>query len=315
MIKKMLKLSAVLSVMVATFLGTPMVQAQTAGLGPYGDIDGYYTWEINGKGWTVYSQNGYSWVYDDYGNRTYLDSYGNKLYGVTQAAAKTIAEMKLTYNSTVGGVSIYQNPDGKLYTVDSNGYLTLYGGGSVSPTTPVTKNDLIVKYVFNSADGYIVYQDVNGKYWFFGEGYYPYRYWGNSTGSHWEPGNADRVFRYSYVSSDGHTLYSDDAGRLWYFENDKAYLYSGKGKGFNPTPSSDVDYSRTNTMWVDGQTKVVHVGEYWQAPTWVSWSPEGMHLIGWDYAEGTGYVRWKPGAYIKNTGNDLSLYPVYHWGN
>jgi hypothetical protein len=36
-----------------------------------------------------------------------------------------------------------------------------------------------------------------------------------------------------------------------------------------------------------------------------------MHRIGWDYAENTGYVRWKPGAYIKNTGNDLSLYPVY----
>ena len=311
------KLSAVLTAALAFFLVMMPVKAAVTGGGPYGDIDGPYTWEVNGKGWTIYSQNGYSWVYDDYGNRTYLDSYGNKLYGVTQAAAKTISEMKLTYNSTVGGVTIYQNPDGKLYTVDANGYLSLYGNPGAPVNPPAGGNDLVVKYAFNSADGYIVYKDPYGTLWFFGEGYYPTHYWGNSTGSYWTAGNPDHVFRYAGVSQDGHTLYRDDAGRLWWFANDTAHLYNGKGTGFNPNPKpapgGDVDYNHTNTMWADGQSSVVYVGQYWVAPSRVSWSPDGMHLIGWDYAEGTGYVRWKPGAYIKNTGSDLALYPVYGW--
>ena len=170
-----------------------------------------------------------------------------------------------------------------------------------------------MKYAFNSADGYIVYRDPYGNLWFFGEGYFPTHYWGNSYGSYQTSGNPDRIFRYAYVA-DGHTLYRDDAGRLWWFENNTAHLYSGSGGGGGSTPApggSDVDWTRTNTMWADGQTSVVYVGQYWIAPKTVSWAPDGMHLIGWDYAENTGYVRWKPGAYIKNTGNDLSLYPVY----
>lgn len=292
--------SAAFAAFAMMFIIARPVQAQTQGGGPYGDIDGYYTWEINGKGWTVYSQNGYSWVYDDYGNRTYLDSYGNKLYNVTAAAARTISEMKLTYNSTVSGVTVYQNPEGKLYTVDANGRLSSWGGGY----TPSGK-DLVVKYVFNSADGYIVYQDPYGKLWFFGDGYYPYAYWGSSVGSHWESGHPNRVFRYAYVA-DNHTLYSDDAGRLWWFENDAAHQYHPGGFKPTPTPSG-----KTNTMWVDGKTVTVSVGQSWQAPTYVSWVPDGMRLIGWDYAEGTGYARWKPGQWIQNTGSDLALYPVY----
>ena len=62
--------AALCAVVAMAFMVTP-TKAETKGLGPWGDIDGYYTWQINGKGWTVYSQNGYSWVYDDYGNRTY----------------------------------------------------------------------------------------------------------------------------------------------------------------------------------------------------------------------------------------------------
>lgn len=309
--RMMFKLTAAAAAFLSTLIFMTPVQANTTGGGPYGDIDGAYTWEINGKGWTVYSQNGYSWIYDDYGNRTYLDAYGNRLYGVTAAAARTITEMKLTYNSTVSGVNVYQNPDGKLYTVDANGRLYAYG----SSPAPVSGNDIVVRYAFNSADGYIVYKDPNGTLWFFGEGYFPTHYWGNSYGSYQTGGHPDHVFRYAGVA-DGHTLYRDDAGRLWWFANDTAHLYSGKGSGggSTPTPSgSDVDWKHTNTMWADGQSSTVYVGQYWVAPTRVSWAPDGMHLIGWDYAEGTGYVRWKPGAYIKNTGNDLSLYPVYSW--
>ena len=72
-----------------------------------------------------------------------------------------------------------------------------------------------------------------------------------------------------------------------------------------------MDYSRANTLSADGKSWTVYVGQYWQAPSSVSWTPAGTKLIGWDYAEGTGYVRWKPGAYIQNTGNDLTLYAVY----
>jgi hypothetical protein len=309
--RMMAKFTALAAAFLSTLLFTTPVQANTAGGGPYGDIDGYYTWEINGKGWTVYSQNGYSWVYDDSGNRNYLDAYGNRLYGVTPAAARTITELKLTYNSTQGGVTVYQNPDGKLYTVDANGIVYAYGTAPVTP--PVSGNDLVVRYAFNSADGYIVYKDPYGNLWFFGEGYFPIHYWGTSAGSYQTAGNPDRIFRYAYVA-DGHTLYRDDAGRLWWFENDTAHLYNGKGQGFNPTPApsgTDVDWKHTNTMWADGKSSTVYVGQFWVAPTTVSWCPEGTHLLGWDYAEGTDYVRWHPGAAIRNTGNDLTLYPVY----
>ncbi len=317
MLKKLLSglFMSVSAMFIVFSLGTTPVLAQTNGGGPWGDIDGYYTWEINGKGWTIYSQNGYSWVYDDYGNRTYLDSYGNKLYNVSAAAAKTISEMKLTYYTRSGNVDVYKNPNGNLYTVDVNG--RLYNFGTVPSGQTVGKNDLVVKYAFNSADGYIVYRDMNGVLWFFGEGYYPYHYWGNSMGSYQTSGHPDKVFRYAYISSDNHPIYSDDAGRMWWFDESGAHLYSNGG-GKTPSGqvnpgSQNVDWTRTNTMWVDGKTSVVYVGQYWAAPNSVSWCPDGMHLIGWDYAENTGYVRWKPGQFIKNTGSDLALYPVYSY--
>ena len=306
--KPLLNFVSIVAAVLFLFISMTPVQAQTQGGGPYGDIDGYYTWEINGKGWTIYSQNGYSWVYDDYGNRTYLDAGGNKLPGVSLAAARTIAEMRLTYYTTSNGVYVYSNPDGKLYTVDNNGYLYNYGS---SPVTPAGKYDLVVTYVYTSSEGLDIFKDINGNLWYFGDGYYPYAYWGTNAGSYWKAGVSNRIFRYAYIA-DGHTLYRDDAGRLWWFENQSAHLYSGGG-GFNPkpTPGGDVDYNHSNTMCVDGKNVVVYVGQYWQAPTYVSWAPDGMHLIGWDYAENTGYVRWKPGASIKNTGSDLYLYPVY----
>lgn len=156
------KLTAVSAAVLSVMLFMTPVQAQVTGGGPYGDIDGYYTWEINGKGWTVYSQNGYSWVYESNGARTYLDSYGNKLYGVTPAAARTITEMKLTYNSTVNGTTVYQNPNGALYTVDANGRIYAYGASPAPAPAPVSGRDIVVKYAFNSADGYVVYKDPNG---------------------------------------------------------------------------------------------------------------------------------------------------------
>ncbi len=308
-------LAAACAVVALTGFVTP-AYAQVNGGGPYGDIDGYYTWEVNGKGWTVYSQDGYSWIYDDAGRRIYLDAYGNQLNGATAAAARTITQYNLTYYNTINGVTVYSNPDGKLYTVDNNGILAVYNSGTPS-NPPVNTNDLVVKYAFNSADGYIVYRDPFGKLWFFGEDYFPTHYWGNSTGSYQTSGHPDRVFRYAYVSPDGHTLYRDDAGRLWWFANDTAHLYSGQGGGTKPAPSpsnpgsGNVDYTRTNVMDCQGVRSTVYVGQYWVTPTTVSWAPDGMKLIGWDYAENTGYARWKPGAYIKNTGSDLYLYPVY----
>ena len=77
--KAFIRFMAAACAVVAVASTSVSVSAKTEGLGPWGDIDGYYTWQINGKGWTVYSQNGYSWVYDDYGHRTYLDAYGNRL--------------------------------------------------------------------------------------------------------------------------------------------------------------------------------------------------------------------------------------------
>jgi len=315
MIRRMLfKSAAVTAAFLCALMFMTPVQAQVTGGGPYGDIDGYYTWEVNAKGWTIYSQNGYSWVYEGNGSRTYLDVYGNKLYGASPAAAKTITDMRLMYHSTVNGVMVYKGPDGNLYTVDNNGGVYSHGSAPAPAPAPAPAaggRDLVVRYAFNSADGYVVYQDGNGKYWFFGEGYYPTHYWGNSIGSYQTTGHPDKIFRYA-GPADGHILYRDDAGRLWYFENDTAYLYRSNGYNPNVKPAeTGVDTSRSNTMWADGRSTTVYVGQYWQAPTWVSWCPDGMHLIGWDYAEGTGYVRWKPGAYIKNTGNDLSLYPIY----
>jgi hypothetical protein len=308
--KSLSLLSSIAAAVLMVFISMAPVQAQTQGGGPYGDIDGYYTWEINGKGWTIYSQNGYSWVYDDYGNRTYLDAGGNKLPGVNLAAAKTIAQMKLTYYTTSNGVYVYSNPDGKLYTVDSNGYLYNYGTAPTpTPTpTPAGPNDLVVTYVFTSAEGLDIFKDVNGNLWYFGDGYFPYMYWGTSAGSYWRSGVSNRVFRYQFVDS-GHTIYSDSAGRLWYFEKNAAHAYHNGG-GFNPQPTPTPS-GKTNTMYVDGKQSTVSVGQYWQAPSYASWAPDGMRLIGWDYAENTGYARWKPGAYIQNTGSDLYLYPVY----
>jgi hypothetical protein len=284
------------------------VQAQVYGGGPYGDIDGEYTWQINGKGWTIYSQNGYSWVYDDSGRRTYLDSYGNKLDNVTAAAAKSITEMRLTYHSTVNGVTVYENPNGQLYTVDSNGRVNAYG------TTPApVASDLVVTYVYTSADGYNVYRDINGLLWWFSAGGIPNRWYGSNAGAYWRTDVHDYVYRFAYRSPEGYYLYWDDYGRLWWFADGAAHMYSS-GSGFDPSgkpAETNVDYKHTNTMWADGKSVTVYVNQYWQAPTTVSWAPAGMRLIGWDYAEGTGYARWKPGAWIKNTGQDLALYAVY----
>lgn len=314
--KTLFSLSSIIPAFLTLFLSIAPVQAQVQGGGPFGDIDGYYTWEINGKGWTIYSQNGYSWVYDDYGNRTYLDAGGNKLNNVSLAAAKTISEMKLVYYGTYNGTDVYVNPDGRQYTVDYYGHLYPYGSTPTpTPTPEIKPTDLVVTYIYTSAEGLNIYRDCNGLLWYLGEGYYPYRYYGSGAGSYWVSGVPNKVYRYVYTSSDGHPLYRDDAGRLWWFANETAHLYSNApSPAPSPTPSPvnpDVDYKHSNTMMADGKTSVVYVNQYWQAPSTVSWAPDGMRLIGWDYAEGTGYVRWKPGQWIKNTGNDLTLYPVY----
>jgi hypothetical protein len=286
-------------------------QAQVKGGGPYGDIDGYYTWEINGKGWTIYSQDGYSWVYDDYGHRTYLDAYGNKLDNVTAAAAKTITQYRLTYYSTVNGVTVYQNPDGKLYTVDSNGYLSQAGGSTPTPAPSV--NDYTMTYIFTSPNGYNIYQDIHGNYWWFAAGGIPNRWTsGMPAGSYWKEGVGNYTYRFSYKSNEGYYIYVDDYGSTWWFSADGTPHQVTKGSGGGAggfTPG--VDYTRTNTLTVDGRSYVCYVGQYWTAPTTVSWTPAGKKLLGWDYAESTGYVRWKPGTSIKNTGNDLTLYAVY----
>lgn len=315
--KTLLKLTAMAGAVLVMFIIASPVQAQVKGGGPYGDIDGYYTWEINGKGWTIYSQNGYSWVYEDNGTRTYLDSYGNKLYNVTPAAAATIAQYKLTYSGTYNGVDVYANPDGKLYTVSSTGQLTLINGSNPqpAPAPAPTSRDLVVTYVYTSAEGYNIFKDVNGSLWYFADGYYPYRWYGSNAGAYWISGISNRVYRYQYVSPAGNNLYSDDAGRLWWFDNAGAHLYSSGGTpSVNPggkPAETNVDWNHVNTMWADGKSSVVYVNQYWQAPSTVSWTPQGTKLIGWDYAEGTGYARWKPGQWIKNTGSDLALYPVF----
>ena len=270
MVKQMrLKLLAVCAAIMAMLVTTVPAMAAVEGGGPWGDIDGYYTWQINGKGWTIYSQNGYSWVYDDYGNRTYLDSYGNKLDGVSAAAAKTITEMKLTYYSHDNGTVVYTNPDGKLYTVDNNGHVYSYGGSGGGGGEHVP--NYVMYYTFTSADGYNVYRDDYGNSWWFGQGGIPHKYASGSGGGSVTPGGNP----------------------------------SGK------PAETNVDYSRTNVLEADGHKSIVYVGQYWQAPSTVGWAPAGTTLIGWDYAEGTNYVRWKPGAWIKNTGYDLHLFPVY----
>ncbi len=301
----------------AMLLTTVPVMASVEGGGPWGDIDGYYTWEINGKGWTIYSQNGYSWVYDDYGNRTYLDAYGNKLDGVTAAAAKTITEMKLTYYTHDNGMVVYKNPDGKLYTVDNNGRIYSYGGSGGGGGEHVP--NYVMYYTFTSADGYNVYCDDYGNYWWYSAGGIPKRYTGSHDGSYWRTDVHNYTYYYSYRSPEGYYIYRDDYGNTWWFGQGGVphqYTSSGRGGGFNPNPSgkpaeTDVDYSRSNVMEADGRRTTVHVGQYWQAPTTVSWAPASTKLIGWDYAEGTNYVRWAPGAWIKNTGYDLHLFPVY----
>ena len=314
MLKKFLKhTSAAAAAILAAFLIAGPVQAQVKGGGPFGDIEGPYTWEVNGKGWTIYSQNGYSWVYDDYGNRTYLDSYGNKIDDGSTAAARTIAEMHLTYYATVNGTTVYQNPDGKLYTVGNDGHLYPYN--RPNPNPPVSNNDLVVNYVYTAADGKNIFQDVNGNLWYFAYGYFPYRWYGSTAGAYWLNGVSNRIFRYAYVSPQGNSLYYDDNGRLWWFDGNGAHLYSSGG-GFNPSgkpAETNVDWKHSNTMWADGKSSTVYVNQYWQAPSTVSWAPNGMKLIGWDYAESTGYARWKPGQWIKNTGSDLALYPVYSY--
>ena len=305
--------------MIAMLFTVTPVAAATEGGGPWGDIDGYYTWQINGKGWTVYSQNGYSWIYDNYGNRTYLDSYGNQLYGVTQAAAKTITEMKLTYHSTENGVTVYSNPNGILYTVDSNGRLNNYGGGGGGGEHVA---NYVMYYTYTSANGYNVYCDDYGNYWWFSAGGTPNRWTGSSEGSYWRTDVHNYTYYFAFKSSEGYYIYRDDYGNSWWFgAGGVPHKYGGSG-GFNPggnvTPGgsgkpaeTDVDYNHTNVMEANGVRTVVYVGQYWQAPTTVSWAPQGTKLIGWDYAEGTNHVRWKPGEWIKSTGSDLFLYPVY----
>ena len=239
--------------------------AQLNGGGPYGDIDGYYTWEIDRYGRTVYSQNGYDWIYDNYGNRTYI--------------------------STPGSV----------------------------PAPSQSGKDLTVSYQYTSADGFDVYADPNGNLWYFANGYYPYRWYGNDRGSYIVSGVPNRTYYFDFMTSNGTNIYRDDYGNRWWFDNSGAHLYSS-GYAPAPTPTvnpsgkpaeTNVDWSKTATMWVDGKTDVKYVGQYWQAPTTVSWTPAGMRLIGWDYAESTGYARWKPGQWIKNTGSNLALYAVY----
>ena len=314
--KTLLNLSGVVAAVFVVFLLATPTHAQTNGLGPYGDIDGYYTWVINSNGQKVYSQNGRSWIYDNNGNRIYVDSRSNA------DTSKIISQYNLTYYTTENGVAVYRSPEGRLYTIDADGNLAIRS--SVAPVLPASgssapsgqsssvQGDLVVKYVYHAADGSPVYQDPNGNLWYFANGYYPYRYWGGTAGSYWVSGTPDRTFRYSYTA-DGHPLYSDGS-RLWWFASDGAHLY-GNAKGFNPPSqqNTNVDWSRSNSMWVNGLTITVYVGQSWQAPTYSAWCPDGMHLIGWDYAEGTGYVRWKPGQYIQNTGSDLALYPVFGW--
>lgn len=317
--------AALCAVVAMAFMVTP-TKAETKGLGPWGDIDGYYTWQINGKGWTVYSQNGYSWIYDDYGNRIYLDAYGNQLYGVSAAAAKTITQYSLTYNSTVNGVVVYQNPDGKLYTVDNNGKLTYWGGGATPAPTPTpapSGKGYTFFYSYTTPSGYNIYTDGYGKTWWFAAGGMPQRWTGGyPDGSYWRTDVHDYTYWYSYTSADGYYIYVDDYKNQWWFGSDGTpHLVrtgggssGGQGGDSNPdTPPSSgiIDYNHSNTMQADGKSVTVHVGEYWQAPKTVSYTPAGTRLIGWDYAEGTNYVRWKPGAWIRNTGGDLYLYPVY----
>ena len=316
--RKLIRFAAVAASAAVLALNT--VPAAAEGLGPYGDITGPYTWEINGKGWTVYTQNGLSWVYDDYGNRTYLDSYGNRLDGVSQAAAMSIAQYKLTYNSTYNGVVIYSNPDGKLYSVSQDGVLTAIGQ-SVTPTpTPApapSVSNYVFTYSYSTANGLNIYTDNAGRNWYFDQSGIPHILtWGYQNGSYWRSDVSNYNFYYSYRSNDGYYIYRDDYGNSWWFGNDgQAHLVSrgsGGGTGGDRQPSAPyVDYSRSNTMDAGGIRETVYVGQSWTAPTTVSWAPEGMRLIGWDYTEGSGYVRWKPGAKIQNTGSDLYLYAVY----
>ena len=329
--KAFIRFMAAACAVVAVASTSVSVSAKTEGLGPWGDIDGYYTWQINGKGWTVYSQNGYSWVYDDYGHRTYLDAYGNRLDGASAAAAKTITQYSLTYYTTVSGINVYKSPDGKLYTVSNDGILTYYGtdGGTPAPApapTPApTINNYTMTYSYTSPNGYNIYTDGYGKTWWFSAGGIPNRWtYGYLDGSYWKNGIPNYTFYYSYKSADGYYIYRDDYNNYWWFGSDGTphLVKQGSGQGGGqggdkpapaptPAPSSDVDFSRKNVMDAQGVRSTVYVGQYWVAPKTVSWAPDGMRLIGWDYAENTGYVRWKPGAYIKNTGSDLYLYPVY----
>ena len=317
-------LASFCSIIAFSFTVMP-VSASSQGLGPWGDIDGYYTWQINGKGWTVYSQNGYSWIYDDYGNRTYLDAYGNKLDGVSAAAAKTITQYSLTYHSVQNGVTIYVNPDGKLYSVDTNGHLNYWGGGSDPAPAPAPQpgiKNYTFYYSYTTPSGYNIYTDGYGNTWWYSAGGIPNRWtWGYPDGSYWKQGVSDYVYYYSYKSADGYYIYVDDYKNQWWFGSDGTphLVRQGGGQGgFTPTPSgnvkpaeTNVDYEHSNVMVANNKEVKVYVGQYWQAPTGVSWAPAGTRLIGWDYAEGSNYVRWKPGAYIKNEGSDLYLYPVY----
>jgi hypothetical protein len=320
-------LAAVCSVAAMTLTATP-VAAQVNGGGPYGDIDGYYTWEINGKGWTVYSQDGYSWVYDSNGHRTYLDAYGNRLDGVSQAAAKTIVQYKLTYFNTINGTVVYVNPDGMYYTVNSNGIVNWYDYNGTptpapapapAPSPAPSSANYTFFYSYTTPSGYHIYTDGYGRTWWFAQGGVPKQWTGGfPDGSYWKDGIPNYTFYYYYVTPDGLNVYRDDYGNTYWFGNDGMPHMITKGSGqTNPTPvtpsqpTDNVDYSRSNTMDAAGFRSVVYVGQYWTAPKTVSWAPDGMKLIGWDYAENTGYARWKPGERIKNTGSDLYLYPVY----
>ena len=249
------------------------VAAQTGGLGPWGDIEGYYTWQINDKGWTVYSQNGTYWIYDDYGHRTYLDANGNPISG---------------------------------------------GGTAPAPAPAPTVNNYTFYYTFTSPDGYNVYTDGFGNNWWFAQGGVPQRWTrGYPAGSYWKEGIGNYTYYYSYRSNDGLYVYRDDYNNYYWFGSDGTPHLVKKGSGGPssvapaPAPAANIDYSKTNVMEADGVRYTVYVGQSWVAPKTVSWTPEGMHLVGWDYAADTGYVRWKPGAAIKNTGSNLYLYPVF----
>ena len=317
--------------MLALSLFITPVKAEEVPGGPWGDIQGWYQWRINAKGQTIYSQNGVSWIYDAYGNRTYLDVHDNPIYNITPAKASTIAQMQLTYYTTDNGVDVYAAPSGVLYTIDDYGHVYQYGQSGGGGGSSEHVNDYTMYYSFTTPDGYNIYGDDYGNCWWFGAGGTPNRYYGGSENSYWRTDVHNYVYRYQYKTADGYYIYRDDYGNLWWFgAGGEPHRYNGAGAGAgtgsaapgastgaaapaasNKPAETNVDWSMINYMEADGVRTAKYVGQYWQAPTTISWRPEGTRLVGWDWAEDTGYVRWAPGAWILNTGSDLYLYPVF----